>query len=77
MTIEIKYYHPGFNTGIADVRNVWLLTNIPVLLKTAVHQGILVYRMPRSGKRISYRTLKKGLVKKRIIIEQAPDFLPF
>jgi len=33
----------------------------PVELKTVIHQGNLYYRIPSSGKRISYRTLKKGL----------------
>jgi hypothetical protein len=49
----------------------------PVKLKTIIYQGLLTYRLPVSGKRISYRTLKKGLIKKKIILQQSLYILPF
>jgi len=67
--IRIKYIHLDCNLGIEDIRNVWLLAPVPVKLTTTIHQGNLFYRMPVSGKRISYRTLKKGLIKKQLVIK--------
>ncbi len=79
ITITIKYYHAALNIGLQDVRNAWLLENNqpPVKLKTIIYQGLLTYRLPVSGKRISYRTLKKGLIKKKIILQQPLYILPF
>jgi hypothetical protein len=79
MTITIKHFHTALNIGLQDVRNAWLLENNqpPVKLKTIIYQGLLAYRLPVSGKRISYRTLKKGLVKKKIILQQPFYILPF
>ena len=65
--IMIKYIHPTLNLGIEDIRNVWLLTNIPVKLTTTIHQGNLFFRIPVSGKRISYKTIKRGLIKKNCL----------
>ena len=79
LTITIKYFHPALNIGLEDVRNAWLLNGHlpPVKLKTIIHQSLLSYRLPVSGKRISYRTLKKGLIRKQIIIHQPFELLPF
>jgi hypothetical protein len=63
---------------LQDVRNAWLLSEKPVKLSTSFHRGSLIYRLPgTSGKRISYRTLKKGLIKKKIVINQPVYLLPF
>ena len=75
--IIIKYYHPDYNIGLEDIRNAWLLQQSPVKLTTAIYRGNLIFRIPGSGKRISYRTLKKGLVKKTIILKQRVNLLPF
>jgi hypothetical protein len=75
--VIIKYFHPGLNVGIQDIRNVWLLEKEPVKLITTLHQVNLVFRIPGSRKRISYLTLKKGLVKKKIIIQRPLYLLPF
>jgi hypothetical protein len=75
--IKVKYFHPGLNLGVQDVRNIWLLANPPVKLTTSLHRGSLVFRLPGSGRRISYKTLKKGLVKKQISIRQPINLLPF
>jgi hypothetical protein len=77
--ILIKYFHPGHQIGLEDVRNAWLFPadGPPVKLKTIIHQGLLSYRIPVSGKRISYRSLKKGLIKKQTIIHQPLELLPF
>ena len=75
--VLINSFHPIYNIGLQDIRNAWLLDKIPVKLKTTTYRGILIYRIPGSGKRISYLRLKKGLVKKTIIIRQHFDLLPF
>jgi hypothetical protein len=78
-TITINYFHASLNIGLQDVRNAWLLESNqpPVKLKTIIYQGLLTYRLPVSGKRVSYRTLKKGLIKKKIILQQPLYILPF
>lgn len=75
--IILPYFHPGLNIGMQDIRNLWMLGPEPVKLITTLHQGNLVYRIPGSRKRISYRTLKKGLQKKKIILKQPLYLLPF
>jgi len=47
-----------------------------VFLAVSVHRGNLVYRLPVTGKRISYRKLKKGLVRKQVIIKRLIFFCP-
>jgi len=75
--LRIKYFHPGYNIGLQDIRNAWLLEKTAVKLVTTIYRGNLVFRLPISGKRISYRVLKKGLVKKLIIIRLPVNLLPF
>jgi hypothetical protein len=75
--IIIRYVHPVYNIGLQDVRNAWLLIQPPVKLKTTIYRGSLIFRFPLSGKRISYKTLKKGLIKKQIVIRKTYQLLPF
>lgn len=75
--ITIRYFHPVLKIGMHDIRNLWLLEPFPVKLINSLHQGNLVYRIPRSGKRISYKTLKKGLIKKTMILRLPVYLLPF
>jgi hypothetical protein len=79
ISITIKYFHPTLGIGLEDIKSAWLLPggDPPVQLKTVVHQGHLYYRIPVSGKRISYRSIKKGLIKKHLIIYQPGLLLPF
>ena len=75
--IVIKYINPELQIGIQDIRNVWLLNSKPLKLKTTLHRGNLVFRIPGTRKRISYKMLKSGLIKKQIIIKQPIYLLPF
>ena len=75
--IIISHFHWQLNIGMQDIRTAWLLTADPVKLTTTLHRGNLVFRMPGSGKRISYKSLKKGLVKKNIVIRLPVELLPF
>ncbi|NOT50976.1 MAG: hypothetical protein HOP10_06840 [Chitinophagaceae bacterium] len=75
--ITIKYFHPQLQIGLEDPRNAWWFAagKQPVKINALIYQGQLYYRIPVSGKRISYKQLKKGLIKKQIIIQEEP--LPF
>jgi hypothetical protein len=75
--VVIKYFHPVYNIGLQDIRNAWLLEKEPVKLKTTIYRGNLIFRFPVSGKRISYASLKKGLIKKKIILRLPFPLLPF
>jgi hypothetical protein len=57
--IVIKYFNPGLGVGMQDIRNAWLLGAEPVRLIASLHRGNLVFRVPGSRKRISYKLLKK------------------
>ena len=57
--IIIKYFHPSLNLDIQDIKNVWLLTPIPIKLTTAIHQGNLTFRFPVNDKRISYKSKER------------------
>jgi hypothetical protein len=75
----VKYYNPSLAIGLEDIRNAWLfiLDKEPVKLKTIIHQGNLSYRLPVSGKRVSYKKLKQGLIKKQILIKKKEQQAPF
>jgi hypothetical protein len=75
--VIIRYVNPSLNIGLQDVRNAWLLASPSIKLSTSLHQGYLVYRLPGRGKRISYRQVKKGLIKKQVIIRQPYFKIPF
>jgi hypothetical protein len=75
--IVIRYVHPELNPGFEDIRNVWLLSNPPVLITACLHRGSLGYRLPRSGRRVSYQTLKKGLHKTDLRLRLPFEPLPF
>jgi len=65
--ITIRYFNPVLKIGLQDVRNAWYMADkTPVRLTTIIYQGALYFRFPGSGKRISYKQLKKGLIKKQI-----------
>ncbi|MBL7725802.1 MAG: hypothetical protein JNK27_16810 [Chitinophagaceae bacterium] len=77
--VHINYFHPGYQIGLEDVKNAWLFceNKSPVKLKTIMYQGLLAYRLPVSGKRISYRNLKRGLTKKNFTFHREIFLLPF
>jgi hypothetical protein len=78
-TVHIRYYHPSLEIGLEDIRNAWFLARDkePVKLNCVVHRGSLAYRFPQSGRRVSYRFLKKGLIKKTLILRLPMPLLPF
>jgi hypothetical protein len=76
--VTINFFNPELKIGLEDVRNAWLLEeNNPVKLNAQVHRGALVYRLPGSGKRVSFHKLKNGLIKRKLKIKIAVSILPF
>jgi len=76
--IAIRYFNPALKIGLEDVRNAWYLADkTPVQLNTILYQGALYFRFPGSGRRISYKQLKKGLIKKQIDLILPLELLPF
>lgn len=71
--IEIKFINPQLKIGLVDWRNVYLLSPISAL-NVEVHKGMLVYRAKGSSKRFTYKQLKKGLIRKKVILRER---LPF
>ena len=72
----IKLFNPKLKIGLVNWRNAWLFSSeYPEKLFTEVHKGKLVFRQRGSSVRISYQQIKKGLIKKEIIIKEEP--LPF
>ena len=75
--ITVEYHNPLLNIAFRNIKEVWLLTKPPLSLIPAIHRGELVYRVPQTGKRISYRQLKKGLIKRTLVIAIPFHLLPF
>jgi hypothetical protein len=76
--ITIRYFNPVLKIGLQDVKNAWYLADkTPGQLTTIIYQGALYFRFPGSGRRISYKQLKKGLIKKHIDLTMPLDLLPF
>jgi len=76
--ITIRYFNPILKIGLQDVRNAWYLADqTPIQLTTIIYQGALYFRFPGTGKRVSYKKLKKGLIKKQIILLLPLELLPF
>jgi hypothetical protein len=48
----------------------------PVRLTTIIDQGALYFRFPCPGRTISYKQLKKGLIKKQIELLRPLELLP-
>lgn len=76
-TITIRYFNPDMKIGLQDVKNAWYLADkTPIQLTTIIYQGALYFRFPGSGKRISYKQLKKGLIRKHIDLLFPMELLP-
>ena len=72
--IILKYWNEQLKIGLADWRNVYQFPQQELLI-VEIHQEKIHYRLKGSAKRISYAQIKKGLVKKKVIIKEEP--LPF
>ena len=74
--IRIKYFNEALQIAMVNWREVYLLKPRIIKLNVEVDKGRLIYRATGSNKRISYKTLKKGLKKKPFtIFEEVPNWL--
>ena len=75
-TIQLKYINESLQIGFCDIRQLYLLQPEIKQLQAEVYKGSLVYRAKGSGKRISYKQIKKGLKKTTRRIEfEVPSWL--
>ena len=68
--IELKYINERLQIGMVDIKEVYQLSPGFTQLCPEVYRGKLVYRAKGSSKRISYDEIKKGLIRRKQIIEQ-------
>jgi hypothetical protein len=74
--IKIKYFNESLQITMVNWREVYLLKPNVIRLNVEADEGRLVYRATGSAKRISYKTLKKGLRKKSFsIFKEVPVWL--
>jgi hypothetical protein len=71
--IILKYWNEELKIGLADPKNAYQFPQ-EKRMNLEIHQGKLCYRLRGSSKRISYDQVKKGLVKKLIIIKEVLSF---
>ena len=69
VSVQFKYYNPGLNIAFTNWREVYLVQEPPVLLKPEIHRSSLVYRLPETGRRISYKKITQGLLKQNIVLQ--------
>ena len=74
--IALKYWNESLQPGLADWKTVYQFPQ-KELMEKEIHQGNLYYRSRGSNRRISYKQIKKGLIKKQIFIKEALFILPF
>lgn len=78
--IILKYYNSNLKIGVGKWNEVFYWPNnetAPVALKPEYYKGALVYRLPGSCKRISYKIIKAGLKHEKTIIFIDEFKMPF
>ena len=74
--VKTKWVDEEHKIGLVKWNEAWLLNApYPLKLVTEVYRGSLVFRVPKTSKRFSYKTLKRFLARKEIIIKEEP--MPF
>jgi hypothetical protein len=74
--IQLKYINKNLQIGLVNWREAYLLHPEIIRLNVEVDRGRLVYRIKGKNRRISYKRVKKGLIRTSIwIIQQVPDWL--
>jgi len=66
--LKLKYHNPKYKIAFAHWKEMYLLEMEPTLLLPEVYQGKLVYRARGLARRIAYSAIKKGLLKKEVLI---------
>ncbi len=74
--IQLKYINKKLQIGLVNWREIYLLHPEIIRLSVEVDRGRLVYRAKGTNRRISYKKVKKGLIRSSIwIVQQVPDWL--
>lgn len=68
--IQLKFINPQMQIGMVNWKEVYLLKHHPQQLFVEVERGRLIYRARGSAKRISYKQVRKGLIRTDRFIEQ-------
>lgn len=69
LLVKFIYYNAILNIAFNNWQQVYLLGGQhPFLLKPENHRGALVYRLPGTTRRISYKKIKQHTVKKETCI---------
>jgi hypothetical protein len=73
--LTLKYQHPTRNIGLNSWREVYLLGPILTQLIAEICRGKLIYRAKGSSRRFSYDQIKRGLVKRNmVVVEEVPNW---
>jgi len=76
--IILRFYHPGFEIALNNWNEVWLIAgNQFRQLHPEYYRGSLVYRLPGTSKRLSYKKIKASLCRRQTIIDVPFTGLPF
>ncbi|MFN2458974.1 MAG: hypothetical protein ABR502_12305 [Chitinophagaceae bacterium] len=74
--LTTKWVSEQHKIGMTKWNEAWLLTSpYPTKLVFEIYRGALVFRIPKTSKRISYLALKKQLKRKAVVITE--ETLPF
>lgn len=66
--VVLKYWNEKLRIGLKDWRSAYLFDKGLTLLNPEVYKGNLVYRAKGSFRRYSYKEIKQGIVKKKVVI---------
>jgi hypothetical protein len=66
--VVLKYWNERLHIALGDWRTIYLLEKGLVSLIPEVYKGTLVYRAKGSSRRYSYKEIKKGIVKRKLVI---------
>lgn len=75
--IICKYWNPDLQIAFYSWQQVYLIDKKQKEVKPEFYKGNLVYRIPGSYKRISYTSIKKGIIRKNISVVVPFRLLPF
>jgi hypothetical protein len=63
-----KYYNKKLGIAFVSLFEVYLMSPEPIKLIPESKGGTLQYRIPKTSKRIGYKTIKQGLQQQRVEI---------
>lgn len=78
--LVLKYYNPLFKIALGNWDQAFYIPTEganPIALTPEYYKGCLVYRLPKSSKRISYKAIRSHLVHKTSIVLIEEFKLPF